>query len=93
MKKIIQHLKNVMDKDPAARTLVEVALLYPSVHAVFFYRISNFLFKKKFFFLARFISQFSRFLTGIEIHPGATIGKCLFVDHGNGSSNWRELLK
>lgn len=84
MKNIIQHLENVMDKDPAARTLLEVALLYPSVHAIFFYRISNFLFKRRFFFLARFISQFSRFLTGIEIHPGATIGKCLFIDHGMG---------
>jgi len=84
MKEIIDHLKNVMDKDPAARTILEVALLYPSVHAIFFYRISNFLFRIKFFFLARFISQLSRFFTGIEIHPGATIGKCLFIDHGMG---------
>lgn len=78
------YIQNVKDKDPAARSTFEVILLYPSVHAVFFYRISNKLYRKKFFFLSRLISQVTRFFTGIEIHPGATIGKCLFIDHGMG---------
>ncbi|WP_138206937.1 serine O-acetyltransferase EpsC [Haloimpatiens lingqiaonensis] len=77
-------LKNAMDKDPAARNMVEVFFLYPSIHAVIHYRIAHFLYKKRFFFLARFLSQLSRFFTGIEIHPGATIGKGLFIDHGMG---------
>ena len=63
---------------------MEIILLYPTVNAIVSYRISNFLFKRKFFFLARCISQLARFFTGIEIHPGATIGKQLFIDHGMG---------
>ncbi len=77
-------LKNILKQDPAARNELEVFLLYPSIHAVLFHRASHKLYKNKFFFLARFISQFSRFLTGIEIHPGAQIGKGLFIDHGMG---------
>lgn len=84
MKGIIEHLNNVKERDPAARTYLEVLLLYPSVHAVAYHRVAHWLFKHKRYFLARFISQFSRFLTGIEIHPGAKIGKCFFIDHGNG---------
>lgn len=83
--KILKYdLKNAMEKDPAARNILEVFLLYPFIHAVIHYRIANFLYKKRFFFLSRFISQLSRFFTGIEIHPGATIGKGLFIDHGMG---------
>lgn len=78
------YLDNVKDKDPAARSYMEIILLYPTVNAIVSYRISNFLFKRKFFFLARCISQLARFFTGIEIHPGATIGKQLFIDHGMG---------
>jgi serine O-acetyltransferase len=63
---------------------LEVLLLYPSIHALFFHRIAHFLYKAKLFFLARAISQFSRFLTGIEIHPGAKIGRGFFIDHGMG---------
>lgn len=77
-------LNRVLENDPAARTKLEVFLLYPSIHALIAYRISHFFYKKKFFFIARLISQVSRFFTGIEIHPGATIGKGLFIDHGMG---------
>lgn len=73
-------LKNV----PAARSAFEVLLLYPSIHALINHRIAHKLYKKKHFFLARLLSQISRFFTGIEIHPGATIGKGLFIDHGMG---------
>jgi len=84
MKKIKEHLKNIMDNDPAARSYVEVLLLYPSVHAMGLYRVANLLYRHKAYFLARLLSQFGRFITGIEIHPGATIGKGFFIDHGNG---------
>lgn len=72
------------EKDPAATNAFTILLTYPGVHAVFFHRISHFLHVHKLKFLARFFSQFSRFFTGIEIHPGATIGKRLFIDHGMG---------
>lgn len=77
-------LKNAMKNDPAARNSIEVFLLYPFIHAIIHYRISHLLYKRKLFFLARLISQVSRFFTGIEIHPGAQIGKGLFIDHGMG---------
>ena len=83
-RKIKFYLDTVRDRDPAARSYLEVILLYPSVHAVGLYRIANWLFRHKRFFSARFISQFARIITGIEIHPGATIGKGLFIDHGMG---------
>lgn len=83
-KNLKYDLKRIMDTDPAARSKIEVFLLYPSIHALIAYRITHFLYKKRFFFLARLISQISRFFTGIEIHPGATIGKGLFIDHGMG---------
>ena len=71
-------------RDPAARSRLEVALLYPAFHAVMAYRVSNYLYRHRWFFLARGISQFARWTTGIEIHPGATIGKGFFIDHGMG---------
>jgi len=76
-------LDNIMKKDPAARSRIDL-ILYPSVHALIAYRISNMLYRKKHFFTARLISQIARGLTGIEIHPGATIGKGFFIDHGMG---------
>ncbi len=79
-----EDVKNVLKKDVAAKSYLEVLLLYPTIHALFAYRISHFLFKKKLFFLARLISQLSRWTTGIEIHPGAKIGRRLLVDHGMG---------
>ena len=77
-------LSRIMENDPAARSKIEVFLVYPSVHALIAYRIAHFLYNKKIFLLARIISQLARFFTGIEIHPGATIGKGLFIDHGMG---------
>ncbi len=76
--------KRILEEDPAARSLPEVLICYPGLKAVFFHRFSHFLFSEKFFFLARLFSQWSRFFTGIEIHPGALIGKKVFMDHGNG---------
>ena len=75
---------NIKEKDPAASNLFQVVLLYPGFHALFIHRISHGLYNIKLFFLARLISQFSRFITGIEIHPGAKIGRRLFIDHGMG---------
>lgn len=74
----------ILEIDLAARNRLNVILNYPGLHAVFFYRIHHFLWKIHLKILARFLSQVARFLTGIEIHPGATIGKRLFIDHGMG---------
>ncbi|WP_202081220.1 serine O-acetyltransferase EpsC [Caldalkalibacillus salinus] len=74
----------VFERDPAARSTLEVVFTYSGLHAIWAHRIAHVLYKRRFFFLARFISQFSRFITGIEIHPGAKIGKGLFIDHGMG---------
>ncbi len=79
-----EYLQSIIDRDPAARSKLSVILTYPGVKAVFFYKISNFFSLAKFHLVAKIISQFSRFLTGIEIHPGAKIGKHLFIDHGMG---------
>lgn len=70
--------------DPAAKSLFEVALLYPGPKAVFFHRIANKLYRLQLFFLSRLVSEISRWITGIEIHPGAKIGKRLVIDHGMG---------
>lgn len=83
-KKLKYDLDRIIHLDPAARSRVEVFLLYSSIHAVLNHRIAHRLYKKKMFFGARFVSQLTRFLTGIEIHPGAKIGKGLFIDHGMG---------
>ena len=83
-KNLNHDLERVLQNDPAARSKIEVFLLYPCIHALISYRIAHFLYRHKMFFLARFISQIARFSTGIEIHPGATIGKGLFIDHGMG---------
>lgn len=74
----------VFEQDPAARTYFEVMLTYSGVHAIWAHRIAHWFYNKNLKFLARFISQFSRFITGIEIHPGAKIGRRLFIDHGMG---------
>jgi len=81
---IYNDAKNIRYKDPAARNVMEVILLYPGFHAIVFHRICHKLYKLGFKFISRLISQFARFLTGIEIHPGAIIGKRLFIDHGMG---------
>ena len=77
-------LQSIIDRDPAAKSKLSLILTYPGVKAVFFHRIANFFSVAKFDLIARIISQFSRFLTGIEIHPGAKIGENLFIDHGMG---------
>ena len=79
-----EFLQSIINRDPAAKSKLSLILTYPGVKAVFFHRIANFFSVAKFDLIARIISQFSRFLTGIEIHPGARIGKNLFIDHGMG---------
>ena len=78
------YLQSIIDRDPAAKSKLGIILTYPGVKAVFFHQIANFFCVAKFDLIARMISQFSRFLTGIEIHPKAKIGKNLFIDHGMG---------
>ena len=81
---MIKYLESIKKRDPAAKSLLSVILTYPGVKAVFFHQISNFFYKAGFDLVARIISQTVRFFTGIEIHPGAKIGKNLFIDHGMG---------
>jgi serine O-acetyltransferase len=77
-------IQAVFDRDPAARSTLEVIFCYPGLHAVWFHRVSHWFWKNEFWFLGRLTSHWGRFLTGIEIHPGATIGKGFFIDHGMG---------
>jgi len=79
-----QDIKAVYDRDPAVRSVAEVLFCYPGFHALLFYRLAHALWTRKLYFLGRFISHIGRFLTGIEIHPGARIGKGFFIDHGMG---------
>ncbi|WP_394176053.1 serine O-acetyltransferase [Guptibacillus hwajinpoensis] len=83
-KTLKQDIDVVFDQDPAARSYFEVILTYAGLHAIWSHRVAHWFWKKKFFFLARAVSQLSRFFTGIEIHPGATIGERCFIDHGMG---------
>ena len=78
------YLESIKRRDPAAKSIISIILTYPGVKAVFFHQISNFFYKAGFDLIARIISQTIRFFTGIEIHPGAKIGKNLFIDHGMG---------
>lgn len=84
IKNLYLDARNIAEKDPACRNLLEVILLYPGFHALLFYRIAHFFHTIDWKFIARLISQFARWVTGIEIHPGATIGKRVFIDHGMG---------
>lgn len=79
-----KEIEAVFDRDPAARTYIEVVLLYSGLHAIVMYRIAHFLLSVRVPFIPRFLSQLARFFTGIEIHPGAKIGQSLFIDHGMG---------
>jgi serine O-acetyltransferase len=81
---MFETARSIKRRDPAAKSLLEVILLYPGYHAVILHRLGHFFYKIHAYFIARAISQFNRFLTGIEIHPGAKIGKRLFIDHGMG---------
>jgi serine O-acetyltransferase len=84
LKKIRNDFNAAMSMDPAATSKIEVALTYAGFHALLFYRLAHWLVKRRIPFLPRALSQFARFITGIEIHPGATIGSGLFIDHGMG---------
>ena len=81
---IKEDIQTVFAKDPAAKTTLEVITCYPGLHAIWMHRISHFLWTHNLFFFARFSSHIARFLTGVEIHPGAKIGKRFFIDHGMG---------
>lgn len=83
-RQVKQDIKVIIDRDPAAKTMAEVILCYPGLHALISHRLAHYLYKKKMVLLPRLISQVSRFFTGIEIHPGAKIGQGLFIDHGMG---------
>lgn len=81
---IKEDIRTVFEKDPAARSTLEVICCYPGLHAIWIHRISHSLWNRHFYFLARLLSHISRMLTGIEIHPGAKLGKRVFIDHGSG---------
>ncbi|MFD1170077.1 serine O-acetyltransferase [Oceanobacillus caeni] len=83
-KRMKEDMDVVFEQDPAARTYLEVFLTYSGIHAIWAHRIAHAFYKRKLFFIARVISQLSRFFTGIEIHPGAQIGRRFFIDHGMG---------
>jgi serine O-acetyltransferase len=79
-----EDLEVIFDQDPAARSALEVVLTYAGLHAIWSHRLAHAFYKRKFYFIARVISQISRFFTGVEIHPGAKIGRRFFIDHGMG---------
>lgn len=84
LKELYEDARNIQDKDPAATNILYVILLYQGFHVLIFHRIGHFLYKHNLYFLARLVSQVARILTGVEIHPGAKIGRRLFIDHGMG---------
>ncbi len=84
LREVVEDLEAVVDRDPAARSRAEVALLYPGVHAIWAHRVSHALWRRRAKLPARALSQTSRMLTGIEIHPGAELGRRLLIDHGSG---------
>lgn len=83
-RRLQSDIQAVFDRDPAARSSWEIIFCYPGLHAIWFYRLSHWLWMRRRFFLGRFVSHLGRFFTGIEIHPGATIGAGFFIDHGMG---------
>ena len=82
--RMMEDMKSAAKKDPAAKSMLEIVFCYPGVHAIWFHRIAHSLYSRKKYFIARFVSHVSRFITGIEIHPGAKIGRRVFIDHGMG---------
>jgi serine O-acetyltransferase len=82
--RIREDVNSVFDRDPAARNALEVIFCYPGLHAIWMHRIAHWFWTNRLYFLGRFTSQVSRFITGIEIHPGARIGRKFFIDHGMG---------
>lgn len=83
-KQLKEDMKTIFERDPAAKSYLEVILCYPGLHAVICHRVAHCLYRRRIFLLARLISQICRFFSGIEIHPGAVIGRRLFIDHGSG---------
>lgn len=83
-KQIKEDMNTIFERDPAVKSYLEVILCYPGLYAVIFHRLAHWLYLKRRFVISRLLSQISRFFTGIEIHPGAVIGKRLFIDHGSG---------
>src|ERR1035437_8184951 len=83
-KNIREDINSVFERDPAARNVFEIVFCYPGLHALWIYRIAHWFWVNEFYFLGRFISHIGRFLTGVEIHPGAKIGRKFFIDHGMG---------
>ncbi len=81
---LLYDIKAIKERDPAAKSGIEVFFLYPGLHAIMWHRLAHGLYKIKFFFMARLVSQLVKFFTGIEIHPGAKIGRGVFIDHGTG---------
>ncbi len=81
---IKEDIQVIYERDPAARTTLEILICYPGLHALLIYRLSHFLWNHRLKLIGRILSQFGRFITGIEIHPGATIGRRFFIDHGMG---------
>jgi serine O-acetyltransferase len=84
IRNIREHVTSIMERDPAPKSRLEVLLCYPGLHAVWMYRFTHRLYKARLFLVARLVSQWARWMTGVEIHPGAKIGKRLFIDHGMG---------
>jgi len=84
IRNIGEHITSIMERDPAPKSRLEVLLCYPGLHAVWIYRFTHRLYRARLFLLARMASQWARWITGIEIHPGAVIGRRLFIDHGMG---------
>ena len=82
--RMAEDIKSAIDKDPAAKSILEVVLCYPGIHALWFHRIAHLLYNRKMYVIARLVSHFARFTTGVEIHPGANIGRRVFIDHGMG---------
>ncbi len=83
-KELYEDAKNILEKDPACKSIIEAIILYPGFHILVNHRLCHYLYKHKLYFLARLFSQIGRHFTGIEIHPGAEIGRKLFIDHGMG---------
>jgi serine O-acetyltransferase len=83
IKRVREDIRTVFNKDPAARSFLEVVICYPGLHAIWIHRLAHWFWRRRFGFIARFISHGNRFLTGIEIHPGARIGRRFFIDHGS----------
>ena len=83
-RRLKEDIETIRQKDPSARSVVDILLSYPGLHTIWIYRLAHFLWKRRLYMIARFISHIGRWLTGVEIHPGAQIGRRLFIDHGMG---------